>query len=55
MRELEEKILLDPFPDIKPAADHFSIYIKKEKLGIQKNRLVIDYLTELKPSEFGVD
>lgn len=55
MRELDEKILMDPFPWIKPAADDFSIYIKKEKLEFKKNRLIIDYLTRLELSEFGVD
>ncbi len=54
MRELSEKILIDPFPNIKPAADDFNIYIKKEKLGLTKTQLLIAYLTQLKPSEFGV-
>jgi len=55
MRELEKKILIDPFPQIKPAADDFNIYIKKEKLKFKKNRLLIDYLIRLELSEFGVD
>ena len=55
MRELQEKILVDPFPHIKPAADDFNVYIKKEKLEFKKNQLLVDYLTQLKPSEFGVD
>ncbi len=54
IRELEEKILIDPFPEIKPGADHFNIFIKKEKLGFRKNRILVDFLTRLKPSEFGV-
>ncbi len=54
MRELSEKTLIDPFPDIKPAADEFNIYIKKEKLRLKKTQLLIKYLTQLKPSEFGV-
>ncbi len=54
MGELADKTLIDPFPDIKPAADEFNIYIKKEKLGLQKTQLLIKYLTQLKPSEFGV-
>ncbi len=53
--ELENNILVDPFPHIKPAADEFHIYIKKERLAFQKNQLLVDYLTRLKPSEFGVD
>ncbi len=53
--ELEKKILVDPFPLIKPAADAFSIYIKKEKLAFQKNQILVDYLTRLKPSQFGGD
>ncbi len=55
LRELNENILQDPFPKIRPAADNFNIFIKKEKLDFQKIRLLIDYLTRLKPSEFGVD
>ena len=55
IRELNEKILADPFPEIKPGADHFHIFIKKEKMGFQKTKALIDYLTHLKPSEFGVD
>jgi len=53
--ELETGTLVDPFPHIKPAADEFHIYIKKERLSFQKNQLLVDYLTRLKPSEFGVD
>jgi DNA-binding transcriptional LysR family regulator len=55
IRELAEKILIDPFPDIKPGADHFNIYIKKEKLAFDRNRALIDYLTRLKPEEFGAE
>ncbi|MEH0023075.1 MAG: LysR family transcriptional regulator [Desulfobacter sp.] len=55
IRELEEKTLVDPFPGIKPGADHFNIFIKKEKLDFEKNQALINYLTHLKPEEFGVD
>ncbi len=55
IRELDQKILIDPFPKIQPAADHFNIFIKKEKLTFRKQKALIDYLTRLKPSEFGVD
>ncbi len=55
LRELEEKILIDPFPWIKPGADHFNIFIKKEKLAFKKKKALVDYLSLLKPSEFGVD
>ncbi len=51
----EQYITKDPFPHIKPAADEFHIYIKKERLSFQKNQLLVDYLTRLKPSEFGMD
>lgn len=53
IRELAEGVLIDPFPDITPGADHFNIYIKKEKLAFDRNRALIDYLTRLKPQEFG--
>ena len=54
IRELEEKTLVDPFPDIKPGADRFNIFIKKEKLEFEKNKALVNYLTRLKPEEFGV-
>ncbi len=54
IRELEEKTLVDPFPGIKPGADHFNIFINKQKLTFEKNRALVDYLTRLKPEEFGV-
>ena len=55
LRELAEKILIDPFPKIKPGADHFHIFIKREKLAFKKNKALVEYLSLLKPSEFGVD
>ena len=55
LRELEEAILIDPFPRIKPGADHFNIFIKQEKLAFKKHKALVDYLSLLKPSEFGVD
>jgi len=54
IKELEEKRLVDPFPQIQPNADHFNIFIKKEKLEYVKNKALINYLTRIKPSEFGV-
>lgn len=53
MQELEDKVLIDPFPKIKPGADHFKIFVKKEKLEFEKNKALIKYLTRLKPCEFG--
>ncbi|MCK5096712.1 MAG: LysR family transcriptional regulator [Desulfobacteraceae bacterium] len=55
LSELNEKILIDPFPKIKPRADHFNILINKEKLAFKKIQALIHFLTELKLSEFGVD
>lgn len=54
IRELKDRILIDPFPGIKPHADQFQLFIKNEKLAFEKNKAFIDYLTQLKPSEFGV-
>jgi hypothetical protein len=45
-------VLSDPFPNVRPMADVFRIYIKREKLKAEKNRLVVDYLKSIKPSEF---
>ncbi|MCP3940503.1 MAG: LysR family transcriptional regulator [Desulfobacteraceae bacterium] len=55
LQELAQKVLIDPFPWIKPGADHFNIFIKKEKLEFKKNKALVEYLTLLTPSEFGVD
>ena len=53
LSELDQNILVDPFENIKPAADHFKIFIKKKKYDLPKNRALIDYLTQVKPAEFG--
>lgn len=53
IRELQEGRLQDPFPEIKPLADQFCIFIRKEKLALQKNRQLVDYLRSLHPEEFG--
>ena len=53
LHELEQRQLIDPFPGIKPAADHFNIFIKKKKMKLPKNRQLIEYLCRVKPSEFG--
>lgn len=55
IRELDSRILADPFPHIKPAADIFSIFIKNEKAKFRKNQLFIEYLRQFTPDEFGVD
>ncbi|EMS78205.1 LysR family transcriptional regulator [Desulfotignum phosphitoxidans] len=49
MEELKKSILMDPFPHITPAADDFHIFIKKERMGFEKNRQLITYLTRLAP------
>lgn len=53
MEKLETKILIDPFPQIKPAADIFYIYIKKEKLKHRQNLLLINYLQDFDFERFG--
>lgn len=45
--ELRENVLVDPFPDIQPAADQFNIFVKSKKLGLPKIKLLIDYLTRI--------
>jgi hypothetical protein len=55
IRELNGKVLVDPSPALQPGADHFNIFIKKEKLAFEKNKTLIEYLTRLKPSEFGAE
>ncbi|SLM28884.1 putative Transcriptional regulator [Desulfamplus magnetovallimortis] len=53
IEELKNGQLVDPFPEVKPKADTFCIYIKSEKLKIEKNRLMVAYLQTIKPSQFG--
>ncbi|MBN2134933.1 MAG: LysR family transcriptional regulator [Acidobacteria bacterium] len=53
INELKEKILVDPFEHIQPEADMFYLYIKTKRKKIDKIRLMIDYLTSIKPAEFG--
>ncbi len=53
IRELADNVLADPFPDIRPAADHFNIFIKTKKLALAKNKTLIDHLIRIKPTEFG--
>ncbi len=45
--ELAESILIDPFPEISPAADQFNIFIKKSRLEFKKNRIFISYLQKI--------
>ena len=52
IRELRERTLVDPFPEIQPAADQFNIFIKKEKMKLKKNQILIDFLKQFKPAEF---
>lgn len=53
LNEFSLGILVNPLPYIRPKADIFSIYIKTEKLQLKKNRLFIDYIKNIKVSEFG--
>ncbi len=52
--QMQERILVDPFPEFQPLADHFNIFIKKEKMKLKKNQILIDYLKQVKPVEFGI-
>jgi len=51
--ELERGDLVPLLPDIRPKEDWFSIYQKKTKAGLHRNRLLTDYLRSLSPAEFG--
>ncbi len=55
IEELKSGTLMNPFPDVKPKTDIFCIYIKSEKLKIQKNRSMVEYLQTIKPSQFGAE
>lgn len=55
VREMAERRLLDPFPKIKPLADEFCIYVRKDRLAGQKTRLLVDYLRKIRPAEFAAE
>ncbi len=55
IRELEEGLLVDPFPWISPGADHFNIFIKREKKEFKLNQALISYLTQITPLELGME
>ncbi|NNG00782.1 MAG: LysR family transcriptional regulator [Desulfobacteraceae bacterium] len=55
INELKTGLLVNPFPDIIPAADHFNIFIKRHKLRLEKNKTLIGFLTRLQPVEFGAE
>lgn len=52
-RELARRELLDVFPDIAILEDHFFIYQKKKKAGLEKHKILVNYLLSIKPAEFG--
>lgn len=52
-KELSSGVLKELFPQISPQADDFCIYIKRDKLTLEKNRELIDFLKKIPPSEFG--
>jgi len=52
-KELARREIRDVFPDISIVEDHFFIYQKKKKAGLEKHRAVISYLLSIKPVEFG--
>lgn len=51
-KDLSKGLIQNVFPKITPVADDFCIYIKKEKLALEKNKLLVDYLLSIRPSEF---
>jgi len=53
-RELARRELQDVFPDIALLEDHFFIYQKKKRSGLEKHRILVAYLLNIKPVEFGV-
>ena len=51
--ELRRRRLVNLFPGISVKEDHFSIYQKKRKAGLEANRRFVTYLKDLRPEEFG--
>jgi DNA-binding transcriptional LysR family regulator len=52
-RELVGRRLKNIFPRLNLMEDQFYIYQKKKKSGLQKHRILVDYLNSIKPAEFG--
>jgi DNA-binding transcriptional LysR family regulator len=51
--ELERGDLAPLLPELRPMEDWFSIYQKKSKAGLRRNRLLTEYLCGINPAEFG--
>jgi DNA-binding transcriptional LysR family regulator len=52
-RELENGSLLELFPEVRTLADNFCIYIRRDKLALEKNNRFVDYLRSLGPAQLG--
>ncbi|WP_457576007.1 LysR family transcriptional regulator [Desulfomarina sp.] len=52
-RELENGSLLELFPKVRTLADDFCIYIKQEKMALDKNNRLVEYLRSLSPAQLG--
>lgn len=52
-RELESGSLLELFPEVRTLADNFCIYIRQDKLALEKNKCFVDYLRNLSPAQLG--
>lgn len=53
LKELKSKALVNVFPRLRLMEDQFCIYVKKTKASLEKNRILIEFLKNIKPSEFG--
>jgi len=53
VRELRRRRLVNLFPGISVKEDHFSIYQKRRKAGLEANHRFVTYLKDLRPEEFG--
>ncbi len=54
LRELRSGRLRNLFPGLAIHEDHFSIYQKRKKSGLEKHRVLVEYLKGIRPEEFGV-
>jgi DNA-binding transcriptional LysR family regulator len=53
-RELHGRRLKDVFPHLALLEDRFFIYQKKKKAALEKHAILVGYLMNIKPVEFGV-
>lgn len=53
IKEMKRRALVDVFPGMSIREDQFCIYQKKRKAQLDAHKRLVDYLTGIRPAEFG--